>query len=199
MQQKIPDLAYFEYNLVSKLLIEENNFTEGEIPSEALNMMTSHTPAMSKKQWAGFGFLLANNGSVSNPTRARVEYQDAGSNPKSIDVYIQSEHTPCKGDTERQSLGGNKARSFQNVVFVSETRVGSNRADDILRSLGFNSFYKVDYMGYAGSLWVLWDQREINLNNQGSIFQEIHAILEINRAGLLSVVAIPLLAGLYSA
>ncbi|KAF7832197.1 reverse transcriptase [Senna tora] len=72
-----------------------------------------------------------------------------------------------------------KARYNPNIMFISETRVGSARADNILSNLGFSGFYKVDPMGYAGGLWVLWDAREVKLTIQGNTFQEIHALLEV--------------------
>lgn len=34
-------------------------------------------------------------------------------------------------------------------------------------------------MGYAGGLWLLWDSSQINLQIQGSSFQEIHATAEV--------------------
>ncbi|KAF7838660.1 reverse transcriptase [Senna tora] len=72
-----------------------------------------------------------------------------------------------------------KARYNPNIMFISETRIGSARADAILNNLGFSGSFKVDPMGYAGGLWVLWDAREVKLTIQGSTFQEIHALLEV--------------------
>ncbi|KAF7833480.1 reverse transcriptase [Senna tora] len=38
------------------------------------------------------------------------------------------------------------------VVFITETRVGGTQADNIIKSIGYDGFYKVDPMAYAGGL-----------------------------------------------
>ncbi|KAF7812326.1 reverse transcriptase [Senna tora] len=87
----------------------------------------------------------------------------------------------------RQVFMDLKNRYSPNVVFIYETRVGSNGAKSILNNLGYSGYFKVDLLGYAGGLWVLWNSREINLTVQGSTFQEIHATLEVRDQPLMLI------------
>lgn len=72
------------------------------------------------------------------------------------------------------------ARYKPNVVLLTETRVGGDRATAIINSLGFHRHYKVDPMGYAGGLWLLWNDEQINMHIEGHTFQEIHAVAEVS-------------------
>ncbi|KAF7826637.1 reverse transcriptase [Senna tora] len=67
-----------------------------------------------------------------------------------------------------------------NLVLISETRVGGNRAEEILATLGFTNHFKVDPMGYAGGLWLLWDNEQIAVTVHEQTFQEIHTTVEVN-------------------
>lgn len=44
------------------------------------------------------------------------------------------------------------------LVLISETRVGGTKAQKIMETFGFSSWYAIDPMGYAGGLWLLWDR-----------------------------------------
>lgn len=61
-------------------------------------------------------------------------------------------------------------RHKPNVVLLTETRVGGDRADDIINSLGFPVYFKVDPMGFAGGLWLLWNNQEINMHIESHSF-----------------------------
>lgn len=41
------------------------------------------------------------------------------------------------------------------MVILSETRPSGDRANLIIRALGFERFVKVDTMGFSGGIWVL--------------------------------------------
>ncbi|KAF7808252.1 reverse transcriptase [Senna tora] len=64
-----------------------------------------------------------------------------------------------------------------NVILI-ETRLSAARADSIIPTLGFDSFVKVDAMGFAGGIWVMWHSHLINITTLGSSFQEIHYLLK---------------------
>ncbi|KAF7803956.1 reverse transcriptase [Senna tora] len=88
----------------------------------------------------------------------------------------------CNGDFKRVfwELAN---RNKPNIVVLTETRVGRNRAQNIMNSLGFDSTHRVDPMGYTGGIWILWDSRDINLSIRGSTFQEVHALAEDEKWG----------------
>lgn len=62
------------------------------------------------------------------------------------------------------------AKHKPNVVLLTETRVGGDRATSIINSLGFTHHCKVDPMGYAGGLWLLWNGADINMHIHGQTF-----------------------------
>lgn len=71
-------------------------------------------------------------------------------------------------------------RHKPNVVLLTETRVGGDRASSIINSLGFPRHYKVDPMGYAGGIWLLWNDEQINMHVEGHTFQEMNAVAEVS-------------------
>ncbi|KAF7830694.1 reverse transcriptase [Senna tora] len=73
-----------------------------------------------------------------------------------------------------------KHRYRPNVVFISETRIEGWRANSVINTLGFDSHFKVDPIGYAGGLWILWDTANVKLTVVEHTFQEVHAIMEVN-------------------
>ncbi|KAF7833415.1 reverse transcriptase [Senna tora] len=64
------------------------------------------------------------------------------------------------------------------AVILTETRVSGERANGIINSLGFEHTYKVDTMGFAGGIWVLWNDNNISIRIVGSSFQEVHCIFK---------------------
>lgn len=86
-------------------------------------------------------------------------------------------------------------RHKPNIVLLTETRVGGERVESIIGSLGFSASYKVDPMGYARGLWLLWNNEEIIMHIESHTFQEIYAIAEVSpnsRALLTFVYASPI-------
>lgn len=70
-------------------------------------------------------------------------------------------------------------RHKPNLVLLTKTRVGGDRAEQIISNLGYQAWFKVDPMGYAGGLWLLWDSSQIKLTVHGNTFQEIHTSAEV--------------------
>lgn len=66
------------------------------------------------------------------------------------------------------------------VIILTETRLSGDRAKMIISKIGYDKFYKVDAMGFAGGLWLLWNPLTISLNIIGSSFQEIHSHAKVN-------------------
>ncbi|KAF7812560.1 uncharacterized protein G2W53_033536 [Senna tora] len=67
-----------------------------------------------------------------------------------------------------------------NVVLLTETQVGGQKARQIISNLGYSKFHTVEPMGYAGGLWVLWNENQISLRMIEDTFQEIHASMDVN-------------------
>lgn len=83
-------------------------------------------------------------------------------------------------------------RHKPNFVLLIETRVGGERADVIINSLGFPCYFKVDPMGYTSGLWLLWNTQEINMHIEIHTFQETYPVVEVSNAVsiLLTMVAL---------
>ncbi|KAF7839279.1 reverse transcriptase [Senna tora] len=73
-----------------------------------------------------------------------------------------------------------KTRHLPRVMFITETRVGGIRAENIIKSIGYDGYFKVDPMGYAGGLWLLWDSAYVKMTIHGDSFQEIQATIEVS-------------------
>lgn len=71
-------------------------------------------------------------------------------------------------------------RYKHNVVFLTETRFGGDRATSIIESLGFPNHYKVDPMGFAGGIWLMWNSKQINMHIESTTFQEIYVVAEVS-------------------
>ena len=49
------------------------------------------------------------------------------------------------------------------IMVITETRVGGERAERIIEGLLFDSFITTDTIGYAGGLWILWKNEDIEV------------------------------------
>lgn len=47
------------------------------------------------------------------------------------------------------------------IVILTETRVSDERVDNIISTLGFECYTKVDAMGFDGGIWVLWNPNTV--------------------------------------
>ncbi|KAF7844372.1 reverse transcriptase [Senna tora] len=71
------------------------------------------------------------------------------------------------------------------LVFITETRLSGERANRIIPTLGFERYIKVDAMGFAGGIWLLWNPERILLEPTGQSFQEIHCLAKVNNHSFL--------------
>ncbi|KAF7832133.1 reverse transcriptase [Senna tora] len=71
-----------------------------------------------------------------------------------------------------------KNQYHPNLVFLSETRIGGSRVDEIIGSLGFSNHFRVDSMGFPGGMWLLWENDQIEVHVHENNFQEIHTTVE---------------------
>ncbi|KAF7807601.1 uncharacterized protein G2W53_039762 [Senna tora] len=97
-----------------------------------------------------------------------------------MDFKILAWNARGAGSAEfRRILLDMKQRYHPNVVFISETRIDGGRADNVINTLGFDRRFKVDSIGYARGLWILWDSNNVRLTVVIHTFQEVHAIMEV--------------------
>lgn len=71
------------------------------------------------------------------------------------------------------------------VVILTKTCVSGDRANKIISSLGFQRYSKVDAMGFAGGIWVIWNPEVIFMEPIASSFQEIHLEAKVRNFSFL--------------
>ncbi|KAF7827149.1 reverse transcriptase [Senna tora] len=71
------------------------------------------------------------------------------------------------------------------AVILTETRISGEHAEQIISSLGFDNTFKVDGMGFAGGIWLLWNPRAISVEIISFSFQEIHCLVKVNHTCFL--------------
>ncbi|OMO65780.1 reverse transcriptase [Corchorus capsularis] len=59
------------------------------------------------------------------------------------------------------------------LVGIMETRVSNERADDIIRRVGYQNSTRVDGLGFADGIWLLWNEEEVDVTVEHSNFQSI--------------------------
>ncbi|XP_030941594.1 uncharacterized protein LOC115966516 [Quercus lobata] len=77
------------------------------------------------------------------------------------------------------------------MLVVMETRVGGNRAKEIIDRLPFDGSVYTDTIGYSGGLWLLWDSDRVDVTPLANTKQEIHATIKVqnsNSSWLFTVV-----------
>ncbi|KAF7844395.1 reverse transcriptase [Senna tora] len=111
---------------------------------------------------------------------AQTSGQNFDESDLSMDFKILIWNARGAGSSEFRNIMLDMKRRYRpNVVFVSETRIEGGRADNVINSLGMDGRFKVDPIGYAGGLWVLWDTANVRISVVGHTFQEIHAVMEL--------------------
>ncbi|KAJ4840446.1 hypothetical protein Tsubulata_016701 [Turnera subulata] len=68
------------------------------------------------------------------------------------------------------------------VVIVVEPRISGARANRVIRKLGFTHSHRVDARGFAGGVWVLWNERVTSVSVLHCHTQFIH--MKVNFQGL---------------
>ena len=70
------------------------------------------------------------------------------------------------------------------IMVITKTRVGGDRAEDIINGLPFDGFITTDTIRYAGGLWVLWNKDDGDISLLASMEQEIHATVKVCASNL---------------
>ncbi|XP_061370937.1 uncharacterized protein LOC133313564 [Gastrolobium bilobum] len=84
-------------------------------------------------------------------------------NRKEEDIRVRAfpelkENPPDEGSGEEQ------------ILALLETRISGNKAERVVRSLGFNSFFIREAVGFSGGIWILWNKSMAKV----SIIEEDH-------------------------
>ena len=72
------------------------------------------------------------------------------------------------------------ARSHDLAIFVvMETKLGGERAREIIDRLPFDGAIHTDTIGYAGGLWLLWNSDKVEVQALANTKQEIHVEVKV--------------------
>ena len=66
------------------------------------------------------------------------------------------------------------------IAVIMETRIFGQRAEDVSFSLGFENVYRSDAVSFRGGIWVLWNERNTNLEILLVTDQAIHAFVYVS-------------------
>ncbi|XP_030924769.1 uncharacterized protein LOC115951760 [Quercus lobata] len=70
------------------------------------------------------------------------------------------------------------------ILIVMETRVGGVRAKEITDELPFDRVIHTDIIGFAGGLWLLWNEDRVDISQLANTEQEIHVIVKVRSSNL---------------
>ncbi|XP_028783726.1 uncharacterized protein LOC114739817 [Neltuma alba] len=60
------------------------------------------------------------------------------------------------------------------VLCLMETRISGTRAEGVIRKLGFSNWIRLEASGFAGGIWVLWNEDSMHVNYICSSTQFVH-------------------------
>lgn len=84
----------------------------------------------------------------------------------------------------RQTIMDMVKENALDILIVTETRIGGDRAKEITDRLSFDSAIHIDTIGFAGGLRVLWNSTAVEVSHISSTEQEIHATVKANSSNL---------------
>ncbi|XP_061336944.1 uncharacterized protein LOC133284010 [Gastrolobium bilobum] len=82
-------------------------------------------------------------------------------------------HNPNGFEANQGNTGLGEARSFA-VLALLETKIQGARGDVIIRKLGFSKKFKQETVGFSGGVWILWDDRDVEVEIIKSHHQYVH-------------------------
>ena len=69
-------------------------------------------------------------------------------------------------------------------MVITETRMGGDQADAIIRTLPFNGAYSTETIGYVGGIWLLWNSDFVDVEILSTTKQEVNALIRVNSSSL---------------
>ena len=70
------------------------------------------------------------------------------------------------------------------ILIVMETRIEGDMVKEITDELPFDGAIHTDTIGYAGGLWLLWDEDRVEMSQLANTEQEIHMIVKVRSSNL---------------
>jgi exonuclease III len=71
------------------------------------------------------------------------------------------------------------------ILILTETRLGGDRAAELARSLPFDEFLSTNTIGFARGIWILWQKEAVEVDHLCSTEQEIHASVKVRGSNSL--------------
>ncbi|OMO88421.1 Endonuclease/exonuclease/phosphatase [Corchorus capsularis] len=59
------------------------------------------------------------------------------------------------------------------IVGIMETRIGQEKAEKVVKKIGMPRCHIVEGLGFAGGIWLLWDDKEVDVQIDDSMFQAV--------------------------
>lgn len=90
----------------------------------------------------------------------------------------------CRGAASKTFPGRIRdliGKNHIHILAIVETRVSGVGANKVIRKLGFNNWIRLESTGYAGGIWLLWNNFEVDIQYIKSSTQMLHVhVKEIN-------------------
>ena len=71
------------------------------------------------------------------------------------------------------------------IFVVMETRLGGEKAKNIMDRLPFDGAIHVDTIGYARGLWLMWNADKVEVTHLAKTEQEIHVTIKVRASNLV--------------
>ena len=75
------------------------------------------------------------------------------------------------------------------ILILTETRLGGDRAAELARSFPFDGFLCSNTIGFAGGIWILWKTEVVEVGHLCSTEQEIHASVKVRGSNSLWLIS----------
>ena len=63
-----------------------------------------------------------------------------------------------------------------------ETKIGGERAREIIDRLPFDGAIHMETIGYKGGLWMLWNSNRVEITALANTEQEIHTVVKVQNS-----------------
>lgn len=63
-----------------------------------------------------------------------------------------------------------------------ETRIGGDKAREIIDMLPFDGTIQLETIGYASGLWMLWNSDRVEIMTLANTEQEIHTVVKVRNS-----------------
>ena len=75
------------------------------------------------------------------------------------------------------------------ILILTETRLGGDRAAELARSFPFDGFLCINTIGFSGGIWILWKIEVVEVGHLCSTEQEIHASVKVRGSNSLRLIS----------